>query len=122
MLYILHTTMHTTGFFFGGVAAIPAYSACGLQALWFSILLLIGGGVAYVTFIAKHTKLGFLRALMRPVLRPEVYMRQKWSQRSGANRKQSQQQSSNGRANGHANGYEESHSAEDDNYRRPDMV
>jgi hypothetical protein len=103
-----------TGFFFGGVAAIPAYSACGLQALWFSILLLIGGGLAYVTFIARHTNIGFLRALMRPVLRPEVYMKQKWGgMRDASKRKQSRQQRSSSRANG----YEE-----DDTYRRPDMV
>jgi hypothetical protein len=62
-----------TGFFFGGVIAVPAYNTCGLLALWPSIFLLFGGGAAYVLFIARHTNISFLRAIMRPVLDPATY-------------------------------------------------
>ena len=52
---------------------MPAYDACGLLALWPSIFLLFGGGAAYVLFIARHTNISFLRAIMRPVLDPATY-------------------------------------------------
>ncbi|KAG5178461.1 hypothetical protein JKP88DRAFT_248126 [Tribonema minus] len=62
------------GFFFGGVIAIPTYNAWRMQSLWPCVLLLFGGGFAYVLFIARHSNISFMRALVRPVLRPQTYI------------------------------------------------